>query len=93
MKPISTTMTFLVPLFFVLGVVAAPPAVAGTPAVKSGPGACTGSVCLPSLSQLLRRAPVPLRQSGRDAGEDDRENTHPASDDDLCSPPMPLCGS
>ncbi|MGK8500542.1 hypothetical protein [Nocardia asiatica] len=89
MKPISTTMTFLVPLFFVLGVVAAPPAVAGA----SSPGACTGSACLPSLSQLLRRAPVPFRQSGRDAGADDRENTSPASDDDLCSPPMPLCGS
>ncbi len=92
MKPISTTMTFLVPLFFVLGLVAAPAAVAGTPAPKSALGACTGSVCLPSLSQPFRRAP--FRQSGLDAGDGDhREKTSPGSADDLCAPPMPLCES
>ncbi len=90
MKPISTTMTFLVPLLFVLGVVTAPPVGAETPAAKPAPGACTGSACLPSLSQLLRRAP--LRQSGLGAG-DHRDETGPASGGDLCTPPVPLCGS
>ncbi|MGK8523403.1 hypothetical protein ACRS6B_18435 [Nocardia asteroides] len=72
MKPISTATTFLVPLFFVLGVVVAPPAGAGTPAPEPVRGPCTGSVCLPSLSDLLRRAPLPFRQSGRDADGHDR---------------------
>lgn len=90
MKPISTATTFLVPLFFVLGVVTAPPSGARTPAERPVPGACTGSVCLPSLSGLLRRTPLPFRQSGLDTGGERRSS---ASTDDLCAPPAPLCGS
>ncbi|MGQ4614721.1 hypothetical protein [Nocardia sp. R7R-8] len=92
MKPISTATTFLVPLFFVLGVVTAPPAGAATSAADAVRGACTGSVCLPSLSGLLRRAPLPFRQSGLGAGGDDRHDTSSAGGE-LCAPPAPLCGS
>ncbi|WP_039799504.1 hypothetical protein [Nocardia araoensis] len=90
MKPISTATTFLVPLFFTLGVVTAPPVGAETPAAGPVHGACTGSVCLPSLSGLLRRAPLPFRQSG--IGADDRHATSSAGGE-LCAPPAPLCGS
>ncbi|WP_067808755.1 hypothetical protein [Nocardia beijingensis] len=91
MKPISTTTTFLVPLFFVLGLVTAPPVGADTPTAKPAPGACTGSACLPSLSHLPRRTPQPFRQSGR--GGDERLETASASGSDLCAPPAPLCGA
>lgn len=89
MKPISTTTTFLVPLLFVLGVVTAPPVGAETPAVKPAPGACTGSACLPSLSHLLRRAPLHFRQSGLG---DQRPETASTSGTNLCTPPASLCG-
>lgn len=91
MKPISTATTFLVPLFFVLGVVTASPSAARTPAPRPVPGACTGSACLPSLSGLLRRTLLPFRQSGLDTDGDDE--TPSTSGGDLCAPPVPLCGS
>lgn len=75
MKPISIVTTFLVPLLFVFGVVVAPPAGAEAAAPEPVLGACTGSVCPPSLSDLLRRAPRPFRQSGRAAGGHDRLET------------------
>ncbi|MFI9409546.1 hypothetical protein [Nocardia gamkensis] len=93
MKPFSTATTFLVPLFFVLGVVAAPPVGAETPAADPVRGACTGSVCLPSLSDLLRRAPLPFRQSGLGAGGHEHLETASVSGSDLCAPPAPLCGA
>ncbi|MFE7742858.1 hypothetical protein [Nocardia sp. NPDC057455] len=93
MKPFSTATILLVPLFFVLGVVAAPPVGAVAPAAEPVLGACTGSVCLPSLSGLLRRAPLPFRQSGLGAGGYDRLDTSSASGGELCAPPVPLCGA
>ncbi|MFI9631711.1 hypothetical protein ACIHAX_03370 [Nocardia sp. NPDC051929] len=92
MKPISTATTLLLPLFFALGIVTAPPVGAETPAAKPGLGACTGSVCLPSLSGLPRRAPLPFRQAGLGGGKDDRHETSSAPGSDLCAPPAPLCG-
>ncbi|WP_040780652.1 hypothetical protein [Nocardia pneumoniae] len=71
MKPISTTTTLLIPLLFVLGVVSAPPAAAHSHVAEPALGACAGSVCLPSLPGLLRRAPFRFRQSDPGA-EDDR---------------------
>ncbi|MBF6191151.1 hypothetical protein U3653_12370 [Nocardia sp. CDC186] len=91
MKPISTATTFFVPLFFVLGVATAPPVGADTPAAKPAPGACTGSACLPSLSHLLRRAPLHFRQSG--LGGDEQRETPSAPGSDLCAPLAPRCGA
>ncbi|WP_157129182.1 hypothetical protein [Nocardia amamiensis] len=69
MKPISTTTTLLIPLLFGLGVFSAPPAAADPHVAERALGACAGSVCLPSVSELLRRAPFRFRQS--DAGTED----------------------
>ncbi|MBF6296536.1 hypothetical protein IU459_03150 [Nocardia amamiensis] len=78
MKPISTTTPLLIPLLFGLGVVCAPPAAAHPHVAEPTLGACAGSVCLPSLPGLLRRAPFRLRQSGAGT-EDDRPGSSSAS--------------
>ncbi|MEV6323615.1 hypothetical protein AB0M45_20840 [Nocardia sp. NPDC051787] len=78
MKPISTTTTLLIPLLFVLGVVSAPPVAAHPYVAEHAPGACAGSVCLPSLPGLLRRAPFRFRQSDTDT-EDERLGARSAS--------------
>ncbi|MGK8556373.1 hypothetical protein [Nocardia gipuzkoensis] len=91
MKPISTTTTLLIPLLFGLGVVSAPPAAAHLHVAEPAPGACAGSVCLPSLPGLLRRAPFRLRQS--DAGnENDRPGSSSASSGaSSCEQPESAC--
>ncbi|WP_406280538.1 hypothetical protein OH799_14520 [Nocardia sp. NBC_00881] len=61
-KPISASMTLLIPLLFVLGVASAPPT-AAEPLVSQSEsvlGVCTSSVCVPPLAELLHRAPMPM---------------------------------
>ncbi len=76
MKPLSTTTTLLIPLLFVLGLVTAPPVAAHPYIAEYAPGACAGSVCLPSVPGLLRRAPFRFRQSDTDT---DTEGERPAA--------------
>ncbi|MGO4617261.1 hypothetical protein AB4305_22740 [Nocardia sp. 2YAB30] len=70
-KPISAATTLLIPLLFVLGVASAPPAAAEPLVAQPEPvlGVCTGSVCVPPLAELLRRAPLPLRLSDQRRGD------------------------
>ncbi|WP_330229404.1 hypothetical protein OHA40_25560 [Nocardia sp. NBC_00508] len=76
MKPISTVTTLLIPLLFALGVVSAPPVAAHPHIPEPALGACAGSVCLPSLPGLLRRAPFRQSEAG---GEDPDPGPNAAS--------------